>query len=70
MLTDFEDTKLALIIKRCKGGNIGEISKEAADTFGKENAKCLLQGRNENLGVFRPSQKSIFLGSSEQKLLK
>ncbi|MBU3227806.1 haloacid dehalogenase-like hydrolase [Clostridium algidicarnis] len=70
MLTDFNDTKFSLIVNRCKGDELGKISKEAADTIGKEDARYYLQGRNENTGEFIPTQKSVFLGSKEEVLLK
>ncbi|MFX0549539.1 haloacid dehalogenase-like hydrolase [Hathewaya histolytica] len=70
MLSDFKDTKFSLIVNRCKGGDLGKLSKEAADTIGKDDARYYLQGRDENTGEFRPTQKSVFLGSKEEKLLK
>ncbi|MFW7433797.1 haloacid dehalogenase-like hydrolase [Vagococcus carniphilus] len=70
MLTDFNDTKFSLIVNRCKGDELGKISKEAADTIGKEDARYYLQGRNENTGEFIPTQKSVFLGNKEEVLLK
>ncbi|GAA0122472.1 MAG: haloacid dehalogenase-like hydrolase [Clostridium argentinense] len=70
MLSDFKDTKFSLIINRCKGDELGKLSKEASETIGKSDARYYLQGRDENTGEFRPSQKSVFLGSKEEKLLK
>lgn len=70
MLSDFKDTKFSLIVNRCKGGELGKLSKEAADTIGKPDARYYLQGRDENTGEFRPSQKTVFLGSTEEQLLK
>ena len=70
MLSDFNDTKFSLIVNRCKGDELGKLSKEAADTIGKEDARYHLQGRNENTGEFIQTQKSVFLGKSEEVLLK
>ncbi|WP_174807016.1 haloacid dehalogenase-like hydrolase [Paenibacillus elgii] len=70
MLTDFKDMKLGLIVNRLKGGEIGELSKTAANGIGTGNAKYLLQGRDDNTGAFRNTEKSVSLGSSEEKLLK
>ncbi|GAA0784366.1 haloacid dehalogenase-like hydrolase [Hathewaya limosa] len=70
MLSDFKDTKFSLIVNRCKDGGIGELSKKAADTMKDANARYHLQGRDDNKGEFRPSEKSILLGASEEKLLK
>ncbi|KZE80775.1 phosphoserine phosphatase [Paenibacillus elgii] len=70
MLTDFKDMRLGLIVNRLKGGELGELSKTAANGIGTGNAKYLLQGRDDNTGAFRNSEKSVSLGSSEEKLLK
>lgn len=70
MMTSFKDTQKVLIVNRAKGDKLGELSKEAASSIGKKDAKYLLQGRDENKGSFRPSEKSIFLGKTEEKLLK
>ncbi|WP_244991603.1 haloacid dehalogenase-like hydrolase [Clostridium senegalense] len=69
MLKDFEDTKIGLIINRLKDGEIGELSKLASESVGKEDAKYLLQGRDENTGTFRPSEKSIMFEQTEEGLL-
>ena len=70
MLSDYKDLKLGLIINRVKGGPIGKLSKQAADTFGKGNAIYYLQGRNENTGLFISTEKTILLGGKEEKLVK
>lgn len=70
MLSDFENTKFSLIVNRCKGGKIGELSKKAAETMDKKDARFHLQGRDENAGTFVASEKSVLLGSKESKLLK
>lgn len=70
MLQDFKDTKISLIINRIKGGEIGKLSKIASETIGKSDARYLLQGRNDQNGVFRPSEKSIILGQTQEKLIK
>ena len=70
MLSDYKDMQVGLIINRVKGGPIGELSKKAADSMGKSNAVYYLQGRNENTGLFIPTEKTILLGSKEEKLTK
>ncbi|MFJ8257568.1 haloacid dehalogenase-like hydrolase [Peribacillus asahii] len=69
MLTEFKDTKLRLIINRVSGGKIGELSKLAASRMGKNNAKYVLQGRNENTGLWIPTEYTIKLGTNEKVLL-
>ncbi len=70
MMKDFKNMEIGIIVNRAKGGNIGELCKNAADTMHKPNAVYYLQGRDENTGLFRKSPKSILLHSDEEKLLK
>lgn len=72
MFQDFKDTQKVLIINRLRKPttDIGKFSKEAVATYKKDNAKFLLQGRDENTGLFLPSQKTILLGEKEPKALK
>jgi hypothetical protein len=72
--TDYEmltikSLKLGLIINRLKTGDIGKLSKTAAERMGKNNPKYVLQGRNENTGLWIPTEYTIKLGSNEEKLL-
>ncbi len=69
MLTEFKDTKLRLIINRVSDGKIGELSKTAAERIGKNNPKFILQGRNENTGLWIPTESTIKLGTDEKVLL-
>lgn len=70
MMQDFADTKQVLIINRLRGNDIGNLSKIAAQTHGKANAKYLLQGRDDNKGTLVPSQMHYKLGTTEGKVLK
>ena len=70
MMQDFADTKQVLIINRLRGNDIGNLSKIAAQTHGKANAKYLLQGRDDNKGTLVPSQMHYKLGTTESKVLK
>lgn len=47
-MQDFSDTKQVLIINRLKGKDIATLSKQAFESYGKPDAKILLQGRNDN----------------------
>ena len=62
--------KVGLIINRLRGNDIGKMSKLAAESYGKPNARYLLQGRDDNKGVFVPSQQAYKLGSDTPKTLK
>lgn len=69
MFTDYDDMQLGLIINRVRKDDVKIISKQAADTIGSANARYVLQGRDDNTGVFRPSEKSIPLGSTDEELV-
>ena len=72
MMNDFDSIKTVLIINRLRNPKnlIGQFSKIAVDTYGKADAKYLLQGRDDNKGVFVPSQEHFRLGSTEGKKLR
>ena len=70
MMTEFPDVKRILIVNRLKSGKkIGALSAEAAATIGKPDAKVLLQGRNENTGLWIPTEKMIKLGKDTEALI-
>jgi phosphoserine phosphatase len=68
MMKDFDGTKLVLIINRLRSDktDIGKFSKIAVDTYKQPNAKFLLQGRDDNKGIFVPSQLHFKLGSPQK----
>jgi len=72
MMNDFDSIKTVLIVNRLRNPKnlIGQFSKTAVDTYGKPDAKFLLQGRDDNKGVFVPSQLHYRLGSTEGKALR
>jgi len=72
MMTDFDSIKTVLIVNRLRKATtiVGQKSKEAVETYGKPDAKFLLQGRDDNKGVFVPSQLHYRLGSTEGKALR
>lgn len=43
-------------------------SNEAAQSIGDPDARFVLQGRDENTGELRPSEKSILLGETDEVL--
>lgn len=70
MLTEYPDMKIGLIINRVRGDSVKGISQQAAATIGQPNARYILQGRDENIGLFRASEKSILLGENVEKLTR
>lgn len=69
MMQDFDDIKMVLIINRLKGKDIAKMSQLAVETYGKPDAKFLLQGRNDNTGEFVKSQAHFKLGAKEGLVL-
>jgi phosphoserine phosphatase len=72
MMKDFDDTRLVLIINRLRSdkSDIGKFSKIAVDSYGKPDAKFLLQGRDDNKGILVPSQLHYKLGSQKGQALR
>jgi phosphoserine phosphatase len=72
MMKDFDGTKLVLIVNRLRSEktDIGKFSKIAVDTYKQPNAKFLLQGRDDNKGIFVPSQLHFKLGSQKGQALR
>ena len=70
MMVDFPGIKRILIVNRLRGGKkIGALSADAAATIGKPNAKHLLQGRNENTGLWMPSEEMLKYGKDTPALI-
>ena len=57
-------------MNRLKGKDIAARSKQAVDSYGKPDAKVLLQGRNDNTGQFEPSQAHVKFGAKSGQVLK
>jgi hypothetical protein len=73
MVNDLKPLQLVLIINRIKSGKIGEICKIAADQLEGKNmgsTALVLQGRNENIGEWIPTEKTLKLGKSDVKEAK
>ena len=68
MMSDFNETNCVLIINRLRSSDtiIGELSAKAVRDYNKDDAKILLQGRDENKGEFLPSQSSILMGTNNK----
>jgi phosphoserine phosphatase len=70
MLSEFRGTKLALILNRVKGGRIGGLCRQAVRQKDEPAPRYLLQGRDENTGLFVPRSETIPLGEAAARLLK
>jgi hypothetical protein len=73
MINTYKPVQLILVVNRLKGGDIGKVCKIAAEQLsgGKIGAtRVFLQGRDENLGAWIPTEKTLKLGKSGSKNLK
>ncbi len=72
MATDFPDTQLTLIINRVKSESdkITSLAKRASETIGLTHARYILQGRDENTGLFLPQEATIRYGKTEPELMR
>lgn len=72
MMQDFPDMQMGIIFNLLRTPNqgIAILAQEAANTYGKEDAKYFLQGRDENKGVLLPDRKTIQLEKTEAQLMK
>ncbi|EFW37237.1 hypothetical protein HMPREF9554_02247 [Treponema phagedenis F0421] len=72
MAVDFpESTELVLVMNRVRKSSdrISKLSKLAVEETGKADAKVILQGRDENKGVFIPYQGSYQFGKKTIEVL-
>lgn len=72
MATDFEETQLVLIINRVRklSDEITILAQKAIESLKDPNAKYVLQGRNENYGLFIPQESTIRYGNKEAELIR
>ena len=70
MMVDFKGIKRILVVNRLRSGKkIGALSAEAAATIGKPDARVLLQGRNENTGLWMPTEYMLKYGRDTEALI-
>jgi hypothetical protein len=65
MANNYKPVQLIMVINRVKGGDIGKICRIAAGQLEHEktgDVSVVLQGRDENKGVWVPSEKTLKLG--------
>ncbi len=77
MMTDWMskgDTQLGVIFNRYRNPSSDPLtwkaSVEASQTIGKADAKFVLQGRDDNRGQLRPTEKTIRLGTDSEVLVR
>lgn len=69
MMTELKSVKLVLVVNRVKGGKIGQEAAKGVEQLGKANPSVVLQGRDENTGMWLPTEYTIKLGKSEPQLV-
>ena len=73
MVNNYSPLQLVLIINRLKTGKIGELCKIAAEQIAgksKEFTTVVLQGRDENIGCWIPTEKTLRLEKLDPKEMK
>jgi hypothetical protein len=61
--------KLGLLVNCLPTGELGQVAKKAAATRHSKKPRYLLQGVDEYIGPWQPTEKSLLLGETEPKLL-
>ncbi|MDR3176170.1 MAG: hypothetical protein LBU06_06520 [Desulfovibrio sp.] len=69
MSTEFKDTQLTLLVNRVRRDDFGKLGLQAVKDKGQPGARYVLQGRNENIGQFRPDTATIRMGKDKPELL-
>ena len=69
MMMELKDTKLCVLFNRYMNDDTQKLAREAFRTIEDENPRIVLQGRDENKGSLRPSEKTILLGTQEEVLI-
>ena len=72
MMADFADTQKVLIVNRLRSpkSDIGKFSALAVQSYGQADTRYLLQGRDDNSGLFVASQLHTPLGATQGKALR
>lgn len=62
--------ELGLIVNHLSSGDFGRVSRDAAAQLGKPRPRWVLQGVDERIGLWSPSEKTLKIGSNEALLLR
>jgi phosphoserine phosphatase len=62
--------ELGLIVNHLSSGDFGKVSRQAAEQLGKPDPRWVLQGVDESIGLWSPSEKTLKMGSNEALLLR
>lgn len=61
--------ELGLIVNHQSTGDFGKVSAEAVKMMGNADARWVMQGVDENIGLWRPSEMTTKIGESEPRLV-
>ncbi|MEM1483794.1 haloacid dehalogenase-like hydrolase [Oscillospiraceae bacterium PP1C4] len=70
MMIDYADMQLGLLFNRYRKDDTKKLAQMAEKVLGQSSAKYVLQGRDENKGVLRPTEKTILLGDAREVLVR
>jgi len=59
-----------LIVYHLSSWDFGKVSRQAAERLCKLNPRWVLQGVDESIGLWSPSEKTLKIGSNEARLLR
>ncbi|MBC3456944.1 HAD family hydrolase [Pseudomonas mosselii] len=60
---------LGLIVNHLSTGDFGRVSTEAAKTLGRPDARWVLQGVDENIGLWSPTESTTKVGDTQAYLV-
>lgn len=67
--TELPGMELGVIVNYLATGELGKISKQAAENIGTDNTRFVLQGVDENIGLWQPTEKTRKVGAPEPLLI-
>lgn len=70
MLSAFPETQLGLIVNRLKKGNIGTLCEQALRQRNDSKPRYILQGVDENTGLFNADEATVKWGTTGKYLVK
>ena len=68
MMFDFDNLQLAVLFNVLSDDQTQEIVDQAIQSYGNDDARYVLQGRNEQLGRLQPSQGTLAIGATESTI--
>jgi phosphoserine phosphatase len=70
MLSEFPETQMGFIVNRLKKGNIGGLCQQANKEMNDSRPCYILQGIDENTGLFNADEATVKWGTAEKYVVK